>query len=1745
MHKLDLQTAQNQIDTLDLTPATKRLASVFVNAMRDVKDESTDGVYAEAYVAELHRELFPMSTPASANSSLNRLLNTINASSKEAGIAFEVKITPDKKLGAERRTVWFEGKFPVPELARTDDLEEVSRKGKMQEQQAYIAHTGKPRVLLVAFNDNEEEAIFQLFLGEGKNPQPAPGIPAFKLGELSGIELYYTRSPQTSAKTQSNSFIVLQPLRPQAVIATGIAFGIDKTNHRMGDVLVADKIIDYENQRVNTGGLTYRGEQPPSSPLLIQAFIQLRAAWRTDRGKPAIHIGSLLCGAKLIDNEEYRNELSKLAHDVIGGEMEGMGIYHACANRPEPVHWIVVKGISDWADGNKNAATKEVDQKKAAYNAALAVYDVIRMGLLPTLPPPPPSLLRKEIPERILGDMGLSSALRNQLIHYHMAEGEILEKTYCEYPKPNNIEDIPLGKFLSLCGTAVQINKNTQNAAQCEGGSPIMASLQAWAADQSQSNFFALLGEYGMGKTVTCQALYKTLLENREKNPNLPMPFLFDLRHVTGFSSGVPSIQKILDECMGKGWMTPVSGEPYDRKKLMQLLGQQPSLIIFDGLDEALVKMDQAEGQTFTQNLLNFCDDYNRGNTKKTPPSPKLKMLISCRVQFFRTISEQQNHFTGQERGKNAGREFTSMVLLPLTEKQVLGYLEHSLPGISPQTIVDVLCSVHNLDDLSRRPYTLSQVAELFPEIERDRMQGKKLYGVTLYQKMVQRWLERDAGKHHIKPEHKIILASHLAAFLWRNKTTGLPAIKIEDWFNIWLKEQPVFLARYSTVSFDQLEEDLRNSTFLSRIDTHIDGHDESVFRFAHTSLQEYFLALYLFTALSENRNEAWNIRMPSTETLDFLGQMLAESEDVSLRTRMHQWCQEYSTQKNLLILRYTLTAIQHGYPAPSLHGIQLQGSDMHEIYFIGSPNALLDMREANLAGANLTGAKFQHVSLGHAVFTGSHLIQTEFLDSQIQNAYWDKTTATATIWRNCDVSGGEWNNTKFAGARFYHSCGQPDNIPSGAATFTPDAPVVALPMENYATYSQTPSLDTEYSRLNGYSVAHCVTNKELAAFKDNQAIFYSLKTGHILRSFFLRPRHIIDAVFINDTDIVFATDEGIYTVNAITGNYNLLMPVECENLSIRVSSDGQFAAFFAGANIVFIDLHKKTSKTIPVKLNRLSYDINWSPSGHTAAIYSGNNLLLISATSNDETLISISGNINSLAWFPCGKQLCLAVKNKIIRFDIEKRKEITLQQVPSPRQDLSVSPDARYIYYYHYREAGTILDLETGNATPIAYSTFFLGATWTPNAGFLIVHAPGDTFIAPPESIALARAIKINTSNLFDTDFYNMDIDNFTLARKSIRYLEFAAYEQFDQGEYDLGRIQAINVQGLFLVSTYQGAFTVNSRGEILRDKIFRPGVTTITHDTKNTLLALSYRRDMLDIIDCSNDFRPIAIDFKPIAIETEQAVVGMSFPCNSKHLAIATSGGNISLYDIDNGAVRWKTKLANWSKEMSHLLNVQCCFLQDDTTLYLTNKSRLWALDATTGALLSNVKLPAHIRNISFSPQRDALVFMLKDKAFLLPLAVAQKPIELLRCGAGENCAWSPDGKKILFAGAQNITVMDVTAKKIIHYENSNFYNYFPSWQADGNSFKLVNKSTVFCWKENDATAKRATGTDSKTPPIYTLEKIFQGSDDGYVIWNPQTNEILEWEGELWRFMQWRITDDDGTSKILPFDAFEAKYV
>ena len=254
--------------------------------------------------------------------------------------------------------------------------------------------SGLPRnvdVLLVTVTEVEGRAVLEEFRSQiskgfiqgDKDPKQIyiGNKTYFDLGTIKGAKIFMVQSEMGAVGPAGSQATVTESIRalsPSAVIMLGIAFGVDEQKQKIGDILVSSQLKPYDLQRVgldSAGKLktTCRGDRPSASNQLLDRFRASQLLWQESETK--VQFGLILSGAKLVDNQDYREQLRSFAPEAIGGEMEGEGIY-AAAHRAK-VDWIVVKAICDWADGKKHE-NKAERQKKAAKNVTRFVMHTLR-----------------------------------------------------------------------------------------------------------------------------------------------------------------------------------------------------------------------------------------------------------------------------------------------------------------------------------------------------------------------------------------------------------------------------------------------------------------------------------------------------------------------------------------------------------------------------------------------------------------------------------------------------------------------------------------------------------------------------------------------------------------------------------------------------------------------------------------------------------------------------------------------------------------------------------------------------------------------------------------------------------------------------------------------------------------------------------------------------------------------------------------------------------------------------------------------------------------------------------------------------------------------------------------------------------------------------------------------------------------------------------------------------------------------
>eukprot|EP01104_Vermistella_antarctica_P006969 TRINITY_DN17687_c0_g1_i1.p1 TRINITY_DN17687_c0_g1~~TRINITY_DN17687_c0_g1_i1.p1 ORF type:complete len:538 (+),score=150.60 TRINITY_DN17687_c0_g1_i1:265-1878(+) len=175
---------------------------------------------------------------------------------------------------------------------------------------------------------------------------------------------------------------VLQRFGTRLVVAVGVAFGKDAGVQLLKDVLVSTSILPYEHTRVGESeeksdsgepadDIVDRNEVYQVNTEVVKACKGVSREWE-DSEEFSLHLGAVLCGEKLVDNERFKAKILALKSNdvtIVGGEMEGSGMFTAC---PAHLPCIVVKGVCDHGVGkshlHKGDAKKQI-QFKAANNA--------------------------------------------------------------------------------------------------------------------------------------------------------------------------------------------------------------------------------------------------------------------------------------------------------------------------------------------------------------------------------------------------------------------------------------------------------------------------------------------------------------------------------------------------------------------------------------------------------------------------------------------------------------------------------------------------------------------------------------------------------------------------------------------------------------------------------------------------------------------------------------------------------------------------------------------------------------------------------------------------------------------------------------------------------------------------------------------------------------------------------------------------------------------------------------------------------------------------------------------------------------------------------------------------------------------------------------------------------------------------------------------------------------------------------
>lgn len=304
----------------------------------------------------------------------------------------------------------------------------------------------------------------------------------------------------------------------------------------------------------------------------------------------------------------------------------------------------------------------------------------------------------------------------------------------------------------------------------------------------------ALLGNFGMGKTVFCRRMASYLAKKHMENPiQNRIPVYVDLRNHKAGTRIEETIISTLQLRFGVNWDT----------KSFAFLRQTGQLIfILDGLDEMAAKVDRA---AINENIREITDLAEMG---------KNTLIITCRTHFFRSSVDETKLGT-----------FQFLYLLPWGQQELAAYLKKRLPQ-SYLAVLEKIETVFNLEELAQTPIFLDMIVAT---LERIVSTDKKINPSSLYDHYTQQWISRQELRRGsvLSHEQKERLMEILAYDMLMRDELKIPYDELNEIIRTKLS--------VSDERIDEVSNDIRTCSFLVR--------DRDTYRFSHTSFVEFFVA--------------------------------------------------------------------------------------------------------------------------------------------------------------------------------------------------------------------------------------------------------------------------------------------------------------------------------------------------------------------------------------------------------------------------------------------------------------------------------------------------------------------------------------------------------------------------------------------------------------------------------------------------------------------------------------------------------------------------------------------------------------------------------------------------------------------------------------------------------------------------------------------------------------------------------------
>ncbi len=254
----------------------------------------------------------------------------------------------------------------IPARSPKKDTEEYALLQKYQNEVEVILHT---------LNDNEYNAATTYLSApdiEGGSFKKATIFPrtGIVLGTFAEKKVALIQTQQGSKIRGDIEGAIKMFPNAICILGIGVCYAMDDQKFKLGDVLISNKINDFENFKYRADGeIEDRGQAINIIDPLLRIFCQNTdnhdslnvTSERSFKAFP----GTLVCSPQLVNNLQERERRKKAVPTAIGGEMEG-GELLKFIRKGNIKGIIIIKGVADYGDGRKS--------KEWQFMAAMAAF---------------------------------------------------------------------------------------------------------------------------------------------------------------------------------------------------------------------------------------------------------------------------------------------------------------------------------------------------------------------------------------------------------------------------------------------------------------------------------------------------------------------------------------------------------------------------------------------------------------------------------------------------------------------------------------------------------------------------------------------------------------------------------------------------------------------------------------------------------------------------------------------------------------------------------------------------------------------------------------------------------------------------------------------------------------------------------------------------------------------------------------------------------------------------------------------------------------------------------------------------------------------------------------------------------------------------------------------------------------------------------------------------------------------------